>query len=151
MDKKTARQFAREVHRYYQQTRGKGNTNAQLAGAKHAAVIYVCRDVTQARTIAQSVTRVLTIAQVNAGELRGHDLPLVVDHSIMDDVMYVLLSPPVRFSRLFDAAKKFVDRIDFVHADSDYADVWVCAQGLRGKYDGPTYEAELNDLKKALK
>lgn len=47
-------------------------------------------------------------------------------------------------------AQLLVNKLSVVHADAKYLAVWTCWQLHFGRYTGPTYEAELNDLTAAL-
>jgi predicted amino acid-binding ACT domain protein len=47
-------------------------------------------------------------------------------------------------------AKALVDKMDMIHEDRDFNEVWRVAQFRRGPYTGPTYKQELDALRSAL-
>jgi hypothetical protein len=48
------------------------------------------------------------------------------------------------------ALRALIDRLDLVHEDERYKSVWMMYMIHGGRYDGPTYEQELRDAKRAL-
>lgn len=47
-------------------------------------------------------------------------------------------------------ARRLVDRLEYVHSDSQYQAVWLCYQSRGWEYKGPQYTEELDDLKRLL-
>ncbi len=52
--------------------------------------------------------------------------------------------------RLREALRRLVDRLEFVKNDERYMAVWILFSTHGGRYDGPTYTAELDNARSIL-
>lgn len=57
---------------------------------------------------------------------------------------------PAPLEGLVEAAQALVAKLDVVHADDAYQNVWFTSHMRNGPYTGPTYDTELTALRKAL-
>jgi len=77
-----------ELVQYYDGTRGVGHTSAVIAGAENVEQCMVIASNVESlrRLAAPGLFKVMTLAELRNGKMRGHDCPMVLDNHALTEL-----------------------------------------------------------------